>query len=184
VATPFRPKAPVKGAFFMAKQNLSKYHKTVEEIVDLLINKGVWFETFEHEPVRTSEEASKVRTGYSITQGAKAIVVRIKESESKKYFAMLVMPGDKKFDVNKVKAVFNAKDIRFANPEEVENITNGILPGGVPPFGNLFGLKVIADPAVFENEKIVFNAGDRSFSVGMYSKNYNEIVKLDVVTIT
>lgn len=155
----------------------------VTKIVDLLKNGGYWFETFEHEPVRTSEEAGRVRTGYSQAQGAKAMIVRVKKSGTDKSFAMLVLPGDKRFDFDKVKQLFGARDIRFATEEEVVNITDGVLPGGVPPFGNLFGLPVVADPLLFENEKIVFNAGDRSFSVAMKSADYQKIVGPRVVEI-
>ncbi|HVX92587.1 MAG TPA: YbaK/EbsC family protein [Candidatus Dojkabacteria bacterium] len=156
------------------------YHKLTSEITDLLKKNSVWFETFEHEPVRTSEEASKIRTGYTIHQGAKAMIIRIKISNTEKKFVMLVIPGDMRFDNDIVKELFNAKDIRFATEEEVDHLTNGVLPGGVPPFGNLFGLEVYVDPLLLENEKIVFNAGDRSFSIGMYSRDYQEIVKPNV----
>lgn len=153
-----------------------EYHKVVSKIVVLLKDGGYWFETFEHEPVRTSEEAGKVRTGYSLAQGAKAMIVRVKKSTTDKSFAMLVLPGDKRFDFTKVKQLFGAKDVRFATEEEVIKITDGVLPGGVPPFGNLFSLPVVADPLVFENEKIVFNAGDRRFSIAMNSADYLKIV--------
>ncbi|MBI2310245.1 hypothetical protein HYU90_00230 [Candidatus Collierbacteria bacterium] len=159
------------------------YHKVVSKIIDLLKNGGYWFETFEHEPVRTSEEAGKVRTGYSLAQGAKAMIVRVKKSATDKSFVMLVLPGDRRFDFAKVKQLFDAKDIRFATEEEVVKLTGRVLPGGVPPFGNLFGLPVVADPLLFENEKIVFNAGDRSFSVAMKSADYQKIVGPRVLEI-
>lgn len=57
-----------------------EYHEVVSKILDLLRNGGYWFETFEHEPVRTSEEAAKARTGYTLAQGAKAMIVRVKKS--------------------------------------------------------------------------------------------------------
>ena len=75
-----------------------------------------------------------------------------------------------------MKRLFEARDIRFATEEEVIKLTGGVLPGGVPPFGNLFDLPVVADPLLFENEKIVFNAGDRCFSVAMKSADYQKIV--------
>jgi len=78
---------------------LDKYHKTVSTIIDLLNKNNVWFETFEHEPVRTSEEASKIRTGYKINQGAKAIILRLKFRDKNKAFAMVVLPGDKRFSI-------------------------------------------------------------------------------------
>jgi Ala-tRNA(Pro) deacylase len=155
---------------------IMEYHPTVKKITSLLTENKCWFETFEHAPVRTSLEASKLRTGYTMHQGAKAIIARVKEPGKGKRFAMFVFPGDKKFDPTKIKTQFGLNDIRFATEDEVKVITDGVLPGGVPPFGNLFGLEVILDNEVLENEKIVFNAGDKSFSVAMKSADYARLV--------
>jgi len=159
------------------------FHKTVKEIETILEKNNVWYERFEHEEVRTSEEAANVREGYNISQGAKALIVRIKKTGEKK-FIMLVLPGDKRFDVKKTKEILDAKDIRFASEEEVEKITNGIKPGGVPPFGNLFNLPVYADRRVFDQEKIIFNAGDKRISIGMYSEDYKNLVKPNIELLT
>ncbi|MCL5091039.1 MAG: hypothetical protein M1514_03455 [Patescibacteria group bacterium] len=160
-----------------------EYHDTVTKIINLLKTNGSWFETFEHEPVRTSEEAAKIRTGYTLQQGAKAMIVRVKKSETEKRFVMLVFPAHLRFDNDKVKSFFGAKDIRFATEQEVLDITNGVQVGGVPPFGNLFNLEVVADPKLFENEKIVFNAGDRRFSIAMKSEDYKTIVAPTIESI-
>ena len=160
------------------------YNHTVTKILDILKSNKCWFETFDHPPVRTSEEAAKLRPGYDLCQGAKAMIVRIKMSESNKKFAMLVLPGNLRFDSNKVKTFFNAKDIRLATEEEVITITNGVQPGGVPPFGNLFNLELVVDPLLFDNEKIIFNAGDRGFSIAMLSKDYEKLVTPKIVPIT
>lgn len=160
------------------------YHPTVQKIIDILNSHSVWYETFEHEPVLTSKQASTIRDGYTLNQGAKALIVRVKVTNSNKYFAMLVLPGDKKFDANKVKKILSAKDVRFATEVEVSQITNGVKTGGVPPFGNLFNLEVIADKSLFENKKIIFNVGDRAFSIAMNSNDYLIIVKPDVHSIS
>jgi Ala-tRNA(Pro) deacylase len=150
------------------------YHETVAKIITLLQANNCWHETFEHEPVRTSEEASRTRPGYTLHQGAKAMIVRIKSMQSR--FFMLVLPADLRFDNAKVKALLEAKDVRFASEQEISELTGGVQPGAVPPFGNLFGLDVMADPALFENEKIVFNAGDRCFSLAMMAADYKRLV--------
>ena len=160
------------------------YHKVTEEIKSLLIKNNYWFETFEHEPVRTSEEAARVRTGYTLHQGAKAIIIRVKNNETDKKFVMLVFPADLKFNKEKVKNVLNIKDIRFATPEEISSLTGGVEIGGVPPFGNLFNLEVFVDPKLFENEKIVFNAGDRRFSIAMKSEDYKSLVDCQINSLT
>jgi len=160
------------------------YHPVTKQITDLLTKNNLWFEKFEHVPVRTSEEAAKVRSGYTIKQGAKALIVRVKKSETDKRFVMLVIPGDLRFDNKKLKTYFAAKDIRFATEEEISQLTNGVEIGGVPPLGNLFNLQVIIDPKVFENEKIIFNAGDRKFSVAMKSTDYKNLVNPVTIDIT
>jgi len=151
-------------------------HPIAEQITDLLRQHNCWFEEFTHPPVRTSEEAAALRDGYTLQQGAKAIIIRAKIPNEGKKFIMLVMPADQKFDSAKVKQVLGCKDIRFATEEEVAEITKGVKPGGVPPFGNLFGLEVISDKSLYDNEKIVFNAG-RTSSIGMMSADYKELVK-------
>ena len=155
----------------------------VQKILTLLKNDGCWFETFEHEPVRTSEEAAKVRPEYSLCQGAKALIVRAKIRQNKRNFVMLVFPADLKFDRDKVEALLEAKDVRLASESEADSITDGVQLGGVPPFGNLFGLEVLVDSSLFRNEKIIFNAGDRRFSIGMKSDDYRRLVKPKVCEI-
>lgn len=152
------------------------YHPLVEEIKKYLSDNHVWFETFEHKAVRTSEEASRMRPGYNMKQGSKSLIIRVKKNGEKSY-VLVIVPGDQKFNTSKVRRAVGSNDIRFASEEEVAEITDGVLPGGVPPFGNLFGLKIIVDPSVFENEKIVFNAGDRAYSIGMRSEDYIKLVK-------
>jgi len=153
------------------------YHPAVEKIKNLLIENEVAFESFEHEAVRTSEEAAKVRTGYSIQQGAKALIVRAKITNQDKRFVMVVVPGDKSFDNQKLKNLLGAKDIRFATETEVGQLTDGVQPGGVPPFGNLFRLKVYANKSLVNQQKIIFNAGDKRYSIGMSSQDYIHVVQ-------
>jgi len=149
-------------------------HPISQQIIDLLKSHNYWYETFEHEPVRTSEEAAVLRPGYTLQQGAKAIIVRAKVSGEGKKFVMLVMPADRRFDGTKAKAILHSKDLRFATEEEVESITDGVKPGGVPPFGNLFGLSVLTDPTLYKNEKIIFNAG-RTCSIAIKSTDYKQL---------
>ena len=153
------------------------------QITDLLRQHNCWFEEFTHAPVRTSEEAAALRDGYTLQQGAKAIIIRAKIPNEGKKFVMLIMPADQKFDSAKIKQVLGCKDVRFATEEEVEEITKGVKPGGVPPFGNLFGLEVISDTSLYDNEKIIFNAG-RTISIGMKSADYRKLVQPKVEEIT
>jgi len=162
---------------------MNSYHETVSKIEALLREKGVEYKKFEHEPVRTSEEAAAARPEYTLSQGAKALIVRVKKSGEKSY-AMIVVPADKKFDSKKAKQELGASDIRFATPEEVSELTGGVQVGGVPPFGNLWNIPVYADGSLFDNEEIIFNAGDRSVSIAIPSSAYQEVVHPEIVSVT
>jgi len=152
------------------------YHPVTKQITELLQSNNCRFWTFEHAPVRTSEEAAKLRPEFSLHEGAKALIVKAGSPGKEARFVMLVFPADLKFDAKKVKVMLGVKEVSFATPEEVGEATGGILVGGVPPFGNLFNLPVFADESLFGNEKIVFNAGDRRFSVAMLSADYKKLV--------
>lgn len=161
---------------------MSEYHPVVEQIKILLDAHGAQYQTFEHEEVRTSEEAAAVRPEYSLSQGAKALLVAYKV-EGQRHFAQIVVPGDARFDSGKVRELFGVKKVRFASEEEVGELTDGILPGGVPPFGNLFGLPVFVDRSLFLHDEIIFNAGDKRYSIAMKSEDYKNVVEPEVVEV-
>lgn len=163
--------------------NLSNYHEVVSKILHLLTANNAWHETFEHEPVRTSEEAASIRRGYTLQQGAKALIVRVRDTDNTRKFIMLVMPADKKLDSKKAKKSLRLKDISFASIQEVSDTTGGVQVGGVPPFGNIFEIEVYVDPSLFDHEKIIFNAGDRRVSVAMKSEDYKRIINPKIIEI-
>jgi Ala-tRNA(Pro) deacylase len=119
------------------------YHPITTQIVHILREKGVWYETFEHEPVVTSEDAAKVRTGYTLSQGAKALIVSYKpqvqsskmKTASEKSYVMLVLPGDRKLDNKKVKDILGTKSYSFADPDELARVTSGVERSAIPAMG-------------------------------------------------
>ena len=121
---------------------------------------GVAFEMLEHPPVRTSEEAARVR-GTPLEAGAKALVVRADER-----FVHCVLPAPLKADNARLRALVGTRKLRFATPDELQALT-GCTPGAVPPFGNLFGLPVLVDEALCRNERVAFNAGSNAVSITM-----------------
>ncbi len=161
---------------------MSKYHHMVQKIKDVLDSQSVPYTCFEHAAVRTSKEAAAMRPGYRLSQGAKALLVAY-TVDGVRQFAQIVVPGDARFDSHKVCAVLGAKKVRFASEAEVHRLTDGILPGGVPPFGNLFGVPVYVDPTLFDNEEIIFNAGDKRYSIAMRSEAYKKVVQPCVIEV-
>jgi prolyl-tRNA editing enzyme YbaK/EbsC (Cys-tRNA(Pro) deacylase) len=126
---------------------------------------GVEFRIFEHEPVRTSEEAARVR-GTPLEQGAKALVIRADDR-----YVHLVLPAHLKADNATLRTLLGTRQLRFASADELRELT-ACVPGAVPPFGNLFDLRVLIDEALTANETIAFNAGSNAVSITMRADDF------------
>jgi Ala-tRNA(Pro) deacylase len=131
-----------------------------DRLLGWLREEAVPFEILEHPPVRTSEEAARVR-GTPLEEGAKALVVRAEDRH-----VHLVLAAHRKVDNARLRAILGTRKLRFATPEELGELT-GCVPGAVPPFGNLFGLPVLLDEELAGRERVVFNAGSNAVSVTM-----------------
>lgn len=147
--------------------------RVYNRIIELLKNNNIQYEEYRHQPVISSEDAQRVRGDASLSQGAKAIVIKLKESN----YVLVVLQGDKRINSKKIKQYFKVSEFRFANEEELINVTNGVLRGGVPPFGSVMGLQTYVDKQLLTNEYIFFNAGSRSISMKLNTKDYIEIEK-------
>lgn len=144
-----------------------------DRIIALLEQEGVPHQLMRHEPVRTSEEAARVR-GTPLEQGAKALVFRAGDRH-----LLLVLPADRRVDSRAVKRALGVKDLRLVSPEQLLELT-GLEPGSVPPFGNLMGLPTYVDERLLALPRISFNIGSRSVSVVMSPDDYHRLVQPEV----
>ncbi len=147
-----------------------------QEIRKLLDAQNIQYTCWDHPPVHTSEEAAKIR-GTPLESGAKALVLR---SEGK--FLMVVIAGDKKMDMKKVKKAIGSDRLTLATPEEVLQVTHCAI-GSVPPFGNIFSIPVYLDKSLLRNVIINFNAGKHGTSIAMSVSDYQKVVNPVVVDV-
>jgi len=156
---------------------------TLTHIQDWLHEQNIPFQILQHPPTYTSEESARYR-GEALSVGAKAIVYKIEKA-----FYLFVMPADRRLDPKKVKQYFKeqgkrAKKTRFANTEELLELT-GLVPGSVPPFGPpILNLPLFVDSAILENEKVAFNAGSLTDSVIMQRVDYLTIAGAELFDFT
>jgi Ala-tRNA(Pro) deacylase len=144
-----------------------------DRLVQLLTDAGAPFRLLRHAPVRTSEEAARVR-GTPLEAGAKALVVRAGDRH-----VHLVLPAHRRVDNAALRAILETRSVRFVTPDELRALTE-CEPGAVPPFGNLFGLPVLVDEELAAREEIAFNAGDNAVSITMRADDF---VRLSGATI-
>jgi Ala-tRNA(Pro) deacylase len=148
-----------------------------DRVKALLDHRGVEYTVLHHEPVYTSEQAAVVR-GTPLSSGAKALVLKVDD-----HFVMCVIPADRKLDSKQLRAGLGVRNSRFANPDEVLTLT-GLKPGSIPPFGSLFQLETYCDPALAQNERVNFNAGDHAISIALPYPEYLRVESPQLVTLT
>jgi Ala-tRNA(Pro) deacylase len=148
----------------------------LDSIRDWLQRESVAFREAHHEPTRTSEESARAR-GEEMRIGGKALLLKV-DAE----FRLFILSADRKLDSAALRAHFQAKKTRFASPEELMEMT-GLVPGSVPPFGTpILPFPLYADPSVFENQRIAFNAGSLTDSIIMPIDDYRRIANPEVFT--
>lgn len=152
-------------------ENPETHHKVIAK----LESAGLTITKSHHAPVKTSEEASRIR-GLPLECGAKAIVMSVKLKGDISSFVLFVMSATHKLDSKKArKLVEGCKSMSFATPEQVKTLT-GCIPGAVPPFGSVFGIPTFMDVSLQKvGEFIDFNAGLRTDSVRMRQADYEQV---------
>jgi nondiscriminating aspartyl-tRNA synthetase len=140
------------------------------EIVRLLKRNEMEYNHKKHEPTPTSEDSARVR-GTKPEEGIKAIILKGKSSKENYQFNV---PSHMKLDIKKVKQIVG-EACEFEDPEIIKK-RYGIVIGGVPPFGNLLGIKTYFDKRIAEEKTAAFNCGMQEESIVMKSEDLIKIV--------
>lgn len=148
----------------------------LKKLQELLDREGVSYEVLNHPPAYTAQEVAQVQhvPGREL---AKVVVVRGSQG-----FALFVLPAIYKVDVTKAQATLGDPQARLANEEEFRSLFPDCEVGAMPPFGNLFGLPVFVDPALAQDETIVFNAGTHTQTVRMRYADFARLVQPKVAS--
>ena len=131
----------------------------MRKLLEFFKREHVEYQLYEHVPVYTSEQASKVR-GVELKTGVKSLVLKTDDGQ----FLLSDIAADGKVDLKKLQALAKTSRIHFATREEVLSVTH-CEPGSVHPFGSLFGIPTYLDRSVLQNEFVNFNIGVLTRSV-------------------
>ncbi|KAL4499143.1 hypothetical protein ABPG72_017045 [Tetrahymena utriculariae] len=149
------------------------------DLVFKLLNE-IKFTTLDHKPCKTSEESAQIR-GVSLDSGAKAMLLKDKQNIT---FILAVMSASKKLSWKLIRGIVGHKKLDLAKPEEVYNLTK-CIPGAVPPFGSIWGIKTLTDQSLLDQGDVInFNCGLRTKSISMKTEDYLNIEKPQVCQFT
>jgi Ala-tRNA(Pro) deacylase len=137
----------------------------------------VRYVSIQHSPAFTAQEiaASAHIPGREL---AKTVIVKLDNR-----LAMAVLPATKKLDTELLERASGARRGRLATEKEFQDMFPDCEPGGMPPFGNLYGMEVYADEQLARDEMIAFNAGSHAELIQLAYEDFVRLVKPKVAPL-
>jgi Ala-tRNA(Pro) deacylase len=137
----------------------------------LLDSSNVPYKVEVHPPAYTAEQVAEAAhvSGYDL---AKVVVVVADDSH-----VMVVLPANHKIDLAALQKLLGATSIRLAQESEFAKDFPDCEIGAMPPFGNLYGLPLVASEALRQDEVVYFNAGTHREIVQMRREDWERIAR-------
>jgi Ala-tRNA(Pro) deacylase len=150
----------------------------LKRLKELLDQAKISYEVYNH-PVAFTAQGVAASQHIPGQEMAKVVILKADGSP-----VMTVVPASRMISLAKVKAALGAKQVALAEEKDFASLFPECEIGGMPPFGNLFGLPVYVDLALEKDEAIFFNAGNHQQTVKVKYSDFKELVKPLAVSLT
>lgn len=104
------------------------------------------------------------------------MVVMVKVGKKVTKYALAVVPGDARVDLNAIKSLMRGTYVSFASADIAEKLA-GSVAGTILPFSFNPDLELIADPSLLENTELYFNAARLDRSMVLKTSDYVALAK-------
>jgi Ala-tRNA(Pro) deacylase len=91
--------------------------------------------------------------------------------------AMAVLPASETVNVDALKTALNATKVDLSSERQFRDRFVDCELGAMPPFGNLYGLKVYVDETLTHDKEIAFNAGTHLELIKLAYTDFANLVK-------
>jgi Ala-tRNA(Pro) deacylase len=150
----------------------------IQALKDFLDDHSVKYVVISHSPANTAQEiaASAHIPGREL---AKTVLVKLDGQ-----MAMAVLPASYQVNLERLAKAAGAGSAELAAEDEFEGRFPQCELGAMPPFGNLYGMKVYVAEGLADDEEIAFNAGSHSELVRMRYEDFVRLVEPQVASFT
>ena len=94
---------------------------------------------------------------------------------------MAVLPASRQVNLPLLKESARAKAASLATEAEFRDLFPGCETGAMPPFGNLYDMRVFVDESLSKDKEIAFNAGTHRELIRLSYKDFDKLVQPKVV---
>jgi len=121
-------------------------YATYTRLLEFLDEQGVPYRLIEHSSEGRTELVSPMR-GNALSQAAKCIILMVKIGKKVTRYMLAVVPGDRRVDLQAVKALMGATYVAFASQDVAERLA-GSVTGTVLPFSFNPELELVVDHVI------------------------------------
>lgn len=144
---------------------------TASRIIEFLDQQKVKYVRVAHSLAYTAQEVAE--SAHVLGRDfAKTLVVHL-DGEP----AMLVLPANRKLVLSDVAEALGCDKVKLAGEGELNALFPDCELGAMPPFGNLYGMKVYVAEGLSREPEIAFNAGSHTEVIKMSYKDFGRLVK-------
>jgi Ala-tRNA(Pro) deacylase len=143
---------------------------SMERLTVFLRDNHIDYSTITHAPAYTAQQiAASAHIPGKIL--AKTVILDVDGK-----FVMVVLPANKRLDLTWFKECSGCKEANLAHEYDFIEEFPDCEAGAMPPFGNLYGMKVYVDKELAKDEEIVFNAGSHSELMKLAYSDFEKLV--------
>ena len=128
---------------------------------------GVAFRRLPHPRAVDAQRTAEAK-GISGWVVAKAIAVELASGEE----IICVVPAPALVDLDAVCDATRSRDARLVERDRLEELFPGCQEGAIPPFGGFWGMPVVCDPALLEDDVFYVSGGDYRTMLELNTEDY------------
>lgn len=147
-------------------------------VKNMMTLRGVPFEELHHDEVYTAQEVAQ-REHFSGHRVAKVVVVMADGRPVE-----LILPASRHVDLDRVRTILQADDVRLATEEEMEKFFTDCALGAVPALRHWPSVDVLMDRALNVGGSILFQAGTHEDAIRLNFRDWYEMVNPQVATFS
>lgn len=141
------------------------------KLVEYLEENRISYATVPHPAAQTAHQVATL-TQTPDQEIAKTVMIKVDGD-----LAMAVVPASRDVDLEKLEVLLGADRVRLAGESDFKRRFPDCETGAMPPFGNLYGMKVYVDESLTKDMEIGFDAGSHSELIRIAYADFERLVK-------
>jgi Ala-tRNA(Pro) deacylase len=150
----------------------------IASLLEYLDKHAIQYTVMTHSPAYTAQGIAAL----SHTPGkqlVKSVVIKV-DGE----LTLAVLPASFQVDLGVLKRAIRARDVQIAHEEDFKDSFPECELGAMPPFGNLYGMRVIADESLANDDEITFNACSHRELIRMSWEDFHSLANPKMAKFT